>query len=68
MEKDWVVIYTTDQLYKSEILKDVFEDHQINCVVMNKQDSSYMSFGSINVLVQADDVIKAKHIINKIDF
>ena len=65
MEKGWVTIFTTSQLYKAEILKDVLADQNIDSVVLNKQDSSYLTFGGIEVLVRNDDVISAKNILNK---
>ena len=65
LERGWITIYTTNQLYKAEILKEVLADQNIDSVVLNKQDSSYLTFGSIEVLVTADNVISAKFILNK---
>lgn len=67
MEKDWVIIHTTKQIYISEMIKDILEQNQIASVILNKMDSSYLNFGEIEVLVVAANVIKAKHIINKMD-
>ncbi|NOZ47830.1 MAG: DUF2007 domain-containing protein [Chlorobi bacterium] len=67
MEKGWVVIFSTNQIYKSEILKDVLENNNIDCVVLNKRDSSYLNFGNIEILVRKEDIIPAKHLINKAD-
>ena len=65
MEKDWVIIFSTDQIYKSEMIKDILDQDHIDCVVLNKMDSSYLNFGGIEILVHSDNVIKAKHIIEK---
>jgi len=67
VEKGWVVIFSTNQIYKSEILKDVLENNNIDCVVLNKRDSSYLNFGNIEILVRKEDIIPAKHLINKAD-
>ena len=65
LERGWITIFTTGQLYKAEILKDVLADQYIDSVVLNQQDSSYLTFGRIEVLVKPDDVISAKYILNK---
>ncbi|MCK4663555.1 MAG: DUF2007 domain-containing protein [Bacteroidales bacterium] len=66
MEKDWVKIYTIDKLYKAELLKDILKDEEIDSVIINKQDSSYLSFGDIEIYVKSENIIKAKYLINKI--
>lgn len=42
MEKDWVKIYYTNQPFRAEIIKGMLEEHGINVVLINKQDSSYL--------------------------
>jgi hypothetical protein len=42
MEKDWVKIYYTNQLFRAEIIKGMLEGNGINVVLINKQDSSYL--------------------------
>lgn len=59
----------TEVAYRAEIVKGVLEDFGITSVILNKQDSSYNNFGSHEVLVLPEDVIRAKQIIqNDIDF
>ena len=67
MEKDWVKIYSTGQEYLAGILKDMLMEHNIEAVVMNKQDSSYLSFGDIELYVKSENAIKAKYLIDKTD-
>lgn len=67
MEKNWLVIHTTKQIYISEMIKDILEQNQIASVILNKMDSSYLNFGEIEILVRAANVIKAKHLIVKMD-
>jgi len=63
MDSNWALIYTTGTPYKTELLKAVLEEHNINSVIINKQDSSY-HFGELELYVKADEVVKAKRIIS----
>ena len=65
----WQKVYSAEQSYRAEIVKYVLEDAAINAVIINKKDSSYNNFGTHEVHVSADDVMKALQIIkNDIDF
>ena len=66
MEDSWIPVYSTQQLYKAEIVKEILFDNQITAFVLNQQDSTYL-FGDINVCVKQDDVVRAKFIIEKIE-
>ena len=66
MDDSWITVFSTNQLYKAEIVKELLFDHQIMAFVLNLQDSVYL-FGDIEVRVQPADVIRAKHILNKIE-
>jgi len=69
MEKDWVRIYKSANFYQSEIVKQMLLQHHIEAVLMNKQDSSYLSFGDIEVYVHQEDFNHAIEllILNQID-
>lgn len=43
MEKDWVKIYYANQSFRAEIIKGMLEENGINVVLLNRQDSSYLS-------------------------
>lgn len=62
MSENWEAIYSTDQLYEAEMVKDMMADNDIECVIMNKQDSTYR-FGEIEVCVPTAEVFKAKQLI-----
>ncbi|MCK9206919.1 MAG: DUF2007 domain-containing protein, partial [Salinivirgaceae bacterium] len=62
MESDWVIAYSTSKPYLAEMAKDMLEDHDIDCVVLNQQDSIYF-FGDIDILVKPDDLIRAKFLL-----
>lgn len=64
----WHKVFSAEQAYRAEIVRDVLEDAAINAVVLNKKDSSY-NIGVHEVHVSADDVIRALHVIkNDINF
>jgi hypothetical protein len=60
---DWVCIYSAHKLQEAEIIKSLLSFNEINSVVVNKQDSSYM-FGECEVYVNRDDAVKAKYVID----
>jgi hypothetical protein len=62
MSENWEAIYSTDQLYEAELVKDMMADNDIECVIMNKQDSTYR-FGEIEICVPTEEVFKAKQLI-----
>lgn len=65
MEKDWVVVFETGQPYQAEIAKDVLENEGIDAVILNKRDSSYVVFGSIEVHVHQDFKEKATELLKE---
>ncbi len=62
MEKDWVKVYSSQYQHKVEIMKSILDENDIESVILNKQDSSYL-FGVIELYVEATDVIKTNQII-----
>ncbi|WP_316834092.1 DUF2007 domain-containing protein [Pedobacter nutrimenti] len=60
MEDNWVKVFTTSNAYSAEILKQGLIENEIPAVVLNKQDSSYGTFGVLTVMVNAEDEEKAK--------
>ena len=65
MDEHWEVVYSSPKLYQAEIMKAVLEEENIPCVIVNKQDSSYIVIGEIELYVQSEDILKAKQIINR---
>ncbi len=64
MEDNWQKVYSSSFEHKVEIVSAVLEDHEISSVVINKKDSAYL-FGELELYVQAENVLRAKQIINK---
>lgn len=66
MEKDWVIVYTTNKMYQAEFFSEVLADHDIGSFVINKQDSSY-KFGNVEVYVKRDNILKAKMLVKEFE-
>jgi hypothetical protein len=62
MFDNWVLIYSSAQLYEAEMIKSLMIDNDIECIIMNQQDSVY-KFGDIDVYVPTDDAFKAKQLL-----
>jgi alpha-glucuronidase len=60
---DWVKVYTTIYLHKAAMVEDVLRDYGINCVQINKKDSSYISVGDIELYVSKENEFNSKQII-----
>ena len=66
MEKNWVCIYRTSALYIAEMAKDLLHEEEIDAVIINKKDSNYM-FGVLEIYVERNNTVKAKHILANIN-
>tara|TARA_B100000683_G_C12308068_1_gene481097 strand:+ start:353 stop:571 length:219 start_codon:yes stop_codon:yes gene_type:complete len=54
MKKNWTKVYSSNNPINAEIIKQMLEEHNINAVEMNQQDSSYNMFGNIQIYVQQE--------------
>lgn len=54
MEKDWVCVLQTEQLYQAEIARELLENEKIDCVILNEHDSAFPSIGAVEVWVHQD--------------
>jgi transcription antitermination factor NusA-like protein len=63
MEKNWIRIFTSSNYYKSEMIKQALAGNDIDSVLLNKQDSSYPSFGNIEVYVHQENFSDAIEIL-----
>ena len=63
---DWKIVYTTTNSYRAEIIKQVLESADIDAIILNKQDSSYL-IGEIYVSVNPDNFLKAKNIVEEFE-
>ncbi len=65
MEKEWKSIYISNKMHMVEIVKAVLADNDIQSVVVDKRDSSYISIGDIEVYVSEENVILAQVLIEQ---
>ena len=65
MEKNWVKTFSAANPIEVEILKQMLDENNITSVILNKQDSSYNLFGSIDLYVKEENQIIALELINK---
>ena len=63
MEKNWVKIFTSADYYRSEIIKQVLTEHQIDTVLLNKQSSSHRAFGDVEVYIHQENFSNAIEIM-----
>jgi len=63
MEKGWKLVYFTGDDYRGAIAKELLEENSIHAVVINRKDSSYTTFGDIEVYVSNDDEDQANKIL-----
>ncbi|QEH40047.1 putative signal transducing protein [Chitinophaga sp. XS-30] len=65
MEKDWVKVYGSNVSYEAEIIKGMLLENEIEAVVVNRQDSSFVTMlpGMDEVYVHQSNETKAKELI-----
>ncbi|WP_394341883.1 putative signal transducing protein [Spirosoma fluviale] len=65
MTENWEVIYATPLPHRAELVKALLLEHEIAAVVINKQSSSYPTYGlgQSEVHVPTQDAILAKVIL-----
>lgn len=62
-DTEWVLVYSSNNYYQAEIVKQMLDSNGINVSLINKQDSSYLTFGDIEVYVESESVSIAKKLI-----
>jgi len=63
MEKDWVVVFETDQIWQAEMAREVLEIDEIKAVVLNKKETAYNITGDIEVCVHKNDLEKSLELL-----
>ena len=61
--KDWTRVYSSQQSYRTQIVRAVLEEAGLQPVVVNKQDSSYF-FGFQEIYVPEPQAPQATKIID----
>lgn len=65
MEKDWVKVFASNVSYEAEIIRGMLQENEIEAVVINRQDSSFVTMlpGMDEVYVHNSNETKAKELI-----
>tara|TARA_B100001758_G_C17958157_1_gene376895 strand:+ start:33 stop:239 length:207 start_codon:yes stop_codon:yes gene_type:complete len=58
-----IKILSTNNPNTAVVTKQMLETNNINVVLLNKQDSSYLMFGSIELYVNKEQVKEAKKLL-----
>lgn len=64
MEADWTKVYTSADFFKSELVRQVLIDHEIDAIIINKQGFPYR-IGEVEVYIHESNLEKAKSIITE---
>lgn len=64
MTKSWFLLFRTPDVTKASIIKGMLEENRIRVMVLNKQDSSYLNFGDIELYVPTHLKDIARHLMD----
>ena len=64
MNSDWALVYSTNDVFRAEVIKNMLLSNNIDAIIMNQKDSSY-HFGIAEVYTKNDDTEKAKKFISE---
>ena len=62
-----IKVLSTGNPNKAVIVKQMLEENNIKVVLLNKQDSSYLMFGLVELYVQEKQVDKSENLLKKIN-
>lgn len=65
MENDWVKVYSSSFLPNVEIVKNLLEAKSVDTILLNQQDSLYVSIGEIHLMVKRIQAVTATSLIAK---
>jgi hypothetical protein len=63
--KKWYLLYSTASLPHASIIKGMLEENNVPVIIINRQDSSYLNFGEIEVYVPLLLKDVAKHLLDQ---
>lgn len=63
MTEGWVKVYTAADFFKSEMVRQVLIDNEIDAVLLDKKGYPYM-IGEVEIYIHEDNFHKALSIIN----
>jgi hypothetical protein len=66
--QDWKKVFSSSQLAASSMVMGILNENEIPAKTLNKQDSSYVFLGEVEVYVPLDLYEKAQNLISTIQF
>ncbi|HEY2726078.1 MAG TPA: DUF2007 domain-containing protein [Parafilimonas sp.] len=60
----WFKLYSTKNYLEANMIKGLLEENNIKAVILNRQDSSYLAFGEIELYVPVFFKDIALHLLN----
>jgi hypothetical protein len=66
--QDWKKVFSSSQLASSSMVMGILNENEIPAKTLNKQDSSYVFLGEVEVYVPLDMYEKAQGLISTIEF
>lgn len=66
MEKGWKKIYFSGDEYRVLMARDLLAENGIDAVVMNQKDSSYLTFGDVELYIAEQDEQAALLLLNEL--
>ena len=63
--QNWYKLYATTNQAEANIIKGMLEENNIPVFIMNKQDSSYLNFGEVEIYVPHNLKDLAHSLLNK---
>ena len=64
MNNDWIEVYSTNDIFKAEVIRNMLISNNIEAIIMNQQDSSY-HFVTAKIYTKKENILKAKEIISE---
>ncbi len=63
--KDWFKLYKTSDFSEANIIKGMLEENEVPVVILNKQDSSRLTFGYLEIYVPGNLKNTAQDLLNR---
>ena len=63
--QQWYLLFKTRSYAEASIVQGMLEENQIPVQILNKQDSSYINFGDIEIFVPTNLKDVAKSLLDK---
>lgn len=64
---NWICVFKSSSRFEAEAARGNLESAAIPCVMLNKQDSSYLAFGYVELHVPEEFMEQAKQLLQSTD-